>query len=371
MTQEKAKELKQMKNAAMKEDAMKEDAMNGMERNATAEADATTETTVAETTAGGTGGDAGGRWTDGRRVALFLALTFVLTWAYEIGLAIPAASGAISGVPVAAAQLLVAGAMLFPAIGVALTRLVTREGFGGSMVRPVRFRRTWPFWLLGWFGPQVLVAIGAVLWFALNPGDFSVTESLYATQVDASMQVVSPDFDTASTMSLLIAVQLATGLFLAPALNVVTCFGEEWGWRGYMMPKLIARLGMGKALLAGGAIWGLWHLPLTVAGHNYGLGYPGWPVLGVFAMCCFCTATGVFLTYVTQRSGSCLPAVFAHGALNGFASAGVLFSVSGGDAFLGPAPTGLIGGAAFIVAAAVLAFALVKRPGLGRGAEAA
>ena len=332
---------------------------------------ATPETMTANGTGGEPSADAGrGRWTDGKRVALYLAVTFVLTWAYEVFLAIPAASGAIAGVSAVTAQLLVAGAMLFPAIGVVVTRLVTREGFRGSMIRPVRFRRTWPFWLLGWFGPSVLIALGAVLWFVLNPGDFSVTESLYATQVDASMQVVSADYDTATTMTLLIVTQLATGVFLGPVLNIVTCFGEEWGWRGYMMPRLIARLGMGKALLAGGVIWGLWHLPLTVAGHNYGIGYAGWPFLGILAMCCFCTVTGVFLTYVTQRSGSCLPAALAHGALNGLGSAGVLFSVSGGNAFLGPAPTGLIGGAVFIVAAVVLAFALVKRPGLGRGAEA-
>jgi membrane protease YdiL (CAAX protease family) len=79
----------------------------------------------------------------------------------------------------------------------------------------------------------------------------------------------------------------------------VAALGEEGGWRGYMMPKLINIMGRGKALLLGGIIWGLWHAPLTCIGHNFGTDYPGFPFVGIIKMCIFCTLMGIILTFLT------------------------------------------------------------------------
>ena len=38
--------------------------------------------------------------------------------------------------------------------------------------------------------------------------------------------------------------------------------GEEVGWRGYLLPSLARRLGLGGATLVVGIIWAVWHLPL-------------------------------------------------------------------------------------------------------------
>ena len=48
-----------------------------------------------------------------------------------------------------------------------------------------------------------------------------------------------------------------------PALVAVTLlmvFGEEYGWRGYLLPKLLP-LGEVRASLIVGVIWGVWHFP--------------------------------------------------------------------------------------------------------------
>ena len=109
-------------------------------------------------------------------------------------------------------------------------------------------------------------------------------------------------------------------------------------------------------------IWGLWHAPIIVLGHNYGTGYPGWPWGGIAAMCVFCVAMGIVLTWLTEKTGSCIPAAVAHGAFNGTAAIGMLVSADGGNPFIGPAPMGIVGGAPILLAAA-LAMILLRRTG--------
>lgn len=77
-------------------------------------------------------------------------------------------------------------------------------------------------------------------------------------------------------------------------------------------------------------------------------------------MCVFCTVIGTLLSYITLKTKSCLPAVIAHGSLNGLASIGIFFAVYGGNPFIGPAPTGIIGGIAFIIAAGVVIILMRK-----------
>lgn len=119
-------------------------------------------------------------------------------------------------------------------------------------------------------------------------------------------------------------------------------------------------MGVCGTLLLSGIVWGLWHAPLTCMGHNYGLGYAGYPFTGILAMCIFCICVGTFFSFLTLKSGSCLPAAFAHGALNGMGSVGIYLTADGGNPFIGPSVTGVIGGFGFIVVA-VLSVALLKR----------
>ena len=278
-----------------------------------------------------------------RRIWLFLLITFAMTYAWSIGLIWPRVLGrdmaSFTAEETIINTALTAMLMFFPAIGVLITRLITREGFKNAMLR-LNLKGNVRYYLIGWFGPIVLTLLGAVLYFAVCPSEFTL-----ATYKAAMATAPLPPVMMLVTQVLL--------LLMAPLLNLITCFGEEWGWRGYLLPKVAQRMKFLPTVLLTGFIWGIWHAPIIVAGHNYGMQYPGYPWWGIMAMCVFCIVVGTLFSYISLKAKSCWPAVFAHGALNGTASIGVLFLANpmDYDRFVGPVPTGIIGAAAYILVA--------------------
>lgn len=290
-----------------------------------------------------------------KRIICYLAITFLLTYGVEIGIIYPCLTSNDLNLALLG-QLLTAGVMFLPALGVLLTRLLTKEGFRNSYFLPKAGKHSIPYFLMGWFGPALLTALGAVLYFVIFPQDFDPAMGYVATALQASILNPKQELVTITAIS-----QLVMGVFLAPLLNCLTCFGEEWGWRGYLLPKMQEKLPLLPMLLVNGIIWGLWHAPLTVMGHNYRTGYWGYPITGILAMCVFCIVMGILFSYLTIRTGSCLPAAFAHGSLNGMAAAGVLFTRDGNyNPFIGPVPTGIIGGMFFLIAAIAVILLLRK-----------
>lgn len=106
-------------------------------------------------------------------------------------------------------------------------------------------------------------------------------------------------------------VAIAAMILIGATLNALLAFGEEFGWRGYLLWEL-APLGFWKASVAIGAVWGLWHAPLVLAGHNY----PSFPFIGVVAFTITCIAMAPLFTYIVVRSRSVLPAAIFHGVFN-------------------------------------------------------
>ena len=124
---------------------------------------------------------------------------------------------------------------------------------------------------------------------------------------------------------------------LALLFNMLFTFGEEFGWRGYLLPRL-APLGGVRAALITGIIWGLWHAPLIVlVGYNY----PGHPWLGVGMMVVFSVALSLIFAWLRFRSGSVWPSTLAHAAVNGQAGFAIIF-LSRADSLVA-APIGIIG----------------------------
>jgi membrane protease YdiL (CAAX protease family) len=59
---------------------------------------------------------------------------------------------------------------------------------------------------------------------------------------------------------------LAMALTAGTAVSMISAAGEEIGWRGYMLTRLIDA-GVPRPVLASGLIWGAWHLPLILSGQ--------------------------------------------------------------------------------------------------------
>ena len=118
---------------------------------------------------------------------------------------------------------------------------------------------------------------------------------------------------------------------------MIFTFGEEFGWRGYLLPRLAPLGGINAAIITG-VIWGLWHAPIIVLdGYNY----PGHPWVGIGVMVIFTVALGMVFAWLRFRSGSVWPAVIGHAAFNAQAGFATLL-LSPADPLL-RAPIGLIG----------------------------
>jgi membrane protease YdiL (CAAX protease family) len=96
---------------------------------------------------------------------------------------------------------------------------------------------------------------------------------------------------------------------------VASGLGEEIGWRGFLAPALVGKLGFTGGALLTGAIWGVWHLPgLLFADYNAGTEW--W-----FAFSCFLVLVlsgSVIMTWLRLRSGSLWTAAVVHGSHNLF-----------------------------------------------------
>lgn len=245
------------------------------------------------------------RKTDTKRLMLYLAFAFGSTWviffAYILSGNIWAADGKISAID----QFICLG-MLCPALAALLTRYVTREGFAvtgkDSMLLGISFKDgKWFYFVFAMFMPWIYIELGNAFFLLFSPGAF----------------------DTAYPEVLGIAAKERAVIYIQPFTMMISgtvasfaAYGEEAGWRGYMMPKMIKLWGVRKAVIIGGILWGIWHWPLTYVGHNFGLGYFGYPYTGFASMCVMCVFMGIILTYVTCKSGSIWPAAILHAVNN-------------------------------------------------------
>ena len=273
-----------------------------------------------------------------KRIIYFLALCFGVAWISEIFAVIPMYQSGDADI-IKEASDMVSQLMLTPALAALVVRIGTREGLVKSGFQFNFFEHKVLF-LLGWFGTTALTFLGAVIYFLIFRDNFDPDMTSFVTYsmsvADEGTQMDAVNMVAAYKTDLLIKV------FTAAALDLINSFGEEWGFRAYLLPKLYRKFGAVPSMLLSGFISGLWYAPLVAVGYYYGTGNVGFPVVNIIAICIFGTVTGIIYSYLCLRTGSIFPAVFAHSTVNVMMSQAALFTVDGGNLFVGPSPTGIL-----------------------------
>jgi len=101
----------------------------------------------------------------------------------------------------------------------------------------------------------------------------------------------------------------------ALVFNIFAACGEEFGWRGLLVPELGRYMGFTGLALVSGAIWTIWHLPIIIFSSYHGTGSI-WYSLLVFVPSVM--GAGLILAYLRFKAGSVWVAVLFHGFWNYF-----------------------------------------------------
>ncbi len=263
----------------------------------------------------------------------FLSIAFGVAW---ILFALPLLAKGLPDPKIYQYALLIlfAAAMWAPGLGaVVATRFVEKQ----PVIKSLRLNRLGPkrFYVLAWFLPALIstATLGVTVLVGTGRLDLSfsaIRESLAAT---APAGTVLPD------AQLIFFGQLAAALTIAPLINMLFALGEELGWRGYLLPKLMP-LGQRPAILLSGAIWGLWHAPTTIL-HGYN--FSQHPYLGVLIGIGGFMLLGTILSWLYLKARSPWIAALCHGAFNAIAGVPFMILAPGVDTALGASPLGLAG----------------------------
>ncbi len=146
------------------------------------------------------------------------------------------------------------------------------------------------FVYVGTFAPA-LVAIAMTLHAAGSRSVQSLIANLFRWRVGVRWYVFAIGFMAAVKLTTAVVHRAAFGewppfgrtpvlVMLAATLVSVLILGqagEELGWRGFALPRLASRVGLGWASVILGAAWAAWHLPLFFifpSADKYGQSFP-------------------------------------------------------------------------------------------------
>jgi uncharacterized membrane protein YiaA len=269
-----------------------------------------------------------------RGIAAYIAIAFGLAWTAEL-LALSRGVRFASLTP--GSSLLLASVMLTPAIAAfVVRRFITREGFADAGLR----RGPWRPYLVTWLGVPLLVAGIYALTLLLGLGHFDpdlgqLMDRIHEAAKGRTLPSLPPP-------RLLGAAVLAQALTFGVVITALFTFGEEFGWTGYLLVRLLP-FGRWRAAVIYGLIWGLWHAPIIVGGFNY----PGYPVLGVLMMCLLTVSFALTQTALRLRYGSVFLTSFFHASVN-TQGLGVVPMLATGVSPIVGGVTGIVGILAFM-----------------------
>ena len=268
------------------------------------------------------------------KIGLFVGIAFMLSWLIAIlFLALGGGWWTPTGLMVGTAF------MFMPMVSALIVqKIIYREPLRRPLGISFRLNR---WWLVAWLLPP-LIALATMGVSLLIPGvSYSPEMTGFFEKLKGRIQAEQLELMKAQAASYPIHIfwiALIQGLLAGITVNAVAGFGEELGWRGLLLREL-GRMGFWRASALIGLIWGIWHAPLILQGHNY----PQHPVEGVFMMIIFCLLLSPIFSYIRIKSGSVIAAAILYGTLN--ATGGLSIMIVNGNDLV----TGVTGASGFII----------------------
>ena len=273
-----------------------------------------------------------------KKILLFIGLTFFIDWSL-VGLYL-----ALDGKADSTGMALLAVLYMFVPMLVAfmVQKRIFKQPLAGPLGISFKVNR-WFF--VAWFLPAAIafMTMGISL---LMPGvTFTPDMSGFFNSLSGALtpeQMEQARQQLAAMPAHPIWFILVLSLIAGTTVNAVAGFGEELGWRGFLVKEL-SFMGFWKSSLLIGFIWGLWHAPLILLGFNY----PHHPELGVLIMIGWTIVVAPVFSYIRLKAKSVIAAAIFHGTINAVPGLAVVLLTGGDELTVGI--TGLAGLIAFII----------------------
>lgn len=272
------------------------------------------------------------------KLSLYLILTFGISWSLAIVYWLAGGNTDTMSIPFV---IMAVGFMFTPMLSVIiLEKLILRNHLKKTYELSFRWNR---WWTIAWLSPLViaLATFGAGL---LIPG-VSFTPEMAGFFERFAAVLPAEELEQLRNTNMPVHplfITIVQGLVAGLTINALAGFGEELGWRGLMLQELKS-LGFWKMSWIIGLVWGIWHAPIIMMGHNY----PDHPVAGVGMMVAFCLLFSPFFSLVAIKSRSVIAVAILHGTFNAVAATSVMLLKGGNDLLTGA--TGVAGFAVLIV----------------------
>jgi len=167
----------------------------------------------------------------------------------------------------------------------------------------------------------VMLPVAAYLWGGLPWANWLTPEAdgLYHTPASRNWGVLTPTG---------LGARMATNMVVGLAANSTLAAFEEIGWRAWMLPRLMERMSVRRAVRVSAIIWAFWHTPFALGGIHH---LPGIPVLLlVLTLPILTIGAGLVIGWLWVRTQSIWIVALAHGALNNWGQYAFKFMEDGG-----------------------------------------
>lgn len=280
-----------------------------------------------------------------KRILSFLLLAFASTWLIA-GVAAAFGVRATSGMVYI---FVAATCMLMPALAaIVQQRFIDRAPWSelGLTLKGMRWGQLALTALLGMAIVPLVLLVVHVLGDTVGINAFGhasvsherLRSSLEEMALASGMEVPAIALDALAKVpaGLVLAGGVLSAVITACTVSLPFMLGEELGWRGYLF-HVCSKWSAMRRVLFTGVVWGLWHAPLILMGHNY----PDHPFVGILLMVVFCTLLSYLFDWSRTRVRAVWGPCVLHGVVNG--SAGLFFLFAWGGQPLVNSPVGLAG----------------------------